>query len=62
MAVWDKNYLRTNEANELDYEISLVLYPIFDSALKKGLTPEDIFCVATQATNDWVLTTVLSRR
>lgn len=62
MAVWDKNYQRTIEANNLDHEVEQVLRPIFDKALENGMTPEDIFYVVSQVTQDWVLTTVLSAR
>ena len=62
MAVWDENYKRTNEADNLDYEVGLVLCPILDKAIKNGLTPEDVLCIVTQVTNEWVLDTVLSKR
>ena len=62
MAVWDKNYRRTEEADKLDYEVGLALYPILNQAMQNGLTPEDIFCVVTQAVNAWVLDTVLIKR
>lgn len=62
MAVWDKNYRRTNEADKLDYEVGFVLYPILDKAIKNGLTPEDIFYIVTQAANEWVIDTVLTKR
>lgn len=62
MAVWDENYRRTKEADELDYEVGLALYPILDKAIKNGLTPEDILCVVMSTTNEWILDTVLTKR
>jgi hypothetical protein len=62
MAVYDENYLRIREADALDQEVSLALYPILNKAIKNGLTPEDIFYVVSQSTQDWVLTAVLSKR
>jgi hypothetical protein len=62
MAVRDKNYNWTDEANALDTELRKNLYPILEKAIESGLAPEDVFYVVTDSTQDWVLSYILTKK
>jgi hypothetical protein len=59
MAVRDKNYNWTPEADALDQELRQKLHPILVKAIENGLTVEDVFYIVADNTQDWLLSFVL---
>ena len=62
MAVWDKTYHRTQEALDLEDKVRLNLCPILEQAVANGLEIEDIFYIVSDTVQDWMLSTILTKR
>lgn len=62
MAVWDKNYRRTGEALELENKVRAALVPVLDKAIEDGMELEDVFYIVSDTAQDWMLSTVLTKR
>lgn len=62
MAIWDKNYKRTQEALDLEDKVRSALCPTLEQAIKNGLEIEDIFYIVSDTVQDWVLSYILLKR
>ena len=62
MAVWDKNYRRTGDALDLENKVRSALCPVLDKAIEDGMELEDVFYIVSDTVQDWMLSTVLTKR
>jgi hypothetical protein len=62
MAVYDKEFLWTDEADAFDNELRTTLKPIIDKAFESGLRVEDIHYIIGNCVFDELLTIVLLER
>ena len=62
MAVYDKDFAWTNEADALDNELRATLKPIIDKAFESGLRVEDIHYIIGNYVFEELLTIVLWER
>ena len=62
MAVYDKDFLWTDEADAFDNELRTTLKPIIDKAFESGLRVEDIHYIIGNFVFDELLTIVLWER
>lgn len=62
MAVYDKNFEWTNEADALDNELRLKLKPILEKAIEDGLRVEDIHYIIVNYVFGELITMVLWKR
>ena len=61
MAIRDANGIRTNEAAEIAEKLSEAIWPVFEDAMKRGMTPED-FCYLVYAEADLMGLTYLREK
>ena len=52
MGLFDENHRYTNEALHLEIEIRSALWPIFEAAIAKGVSPRELAYLTFQAGND----------
>ena len=62
MAVYDKNFEWTDEADALDNELRVKLRPILDEAMKSGLTIEDIHYIVGNYVFEVLLETTILKK